>query len=119
MPRMPDIPCKHPGCPRLVPRGQMYCEEHAPMHTHDRETASERGYGEKWQRARRIFLASHPLCVRCLKEKKITKATVVDHIIPHRGDPRLFWDQSNWQALCKRCHDRKTMTDDRYKEYRY
>ena len=108
MPRMPDTPCKHPGCPRLVPRGQMYCKKHAPMHTHDRETASERGYGEKWQRARRIFLASHPLCVRCLKEKKITKATVVDHIIPHRGDQRLFWDETNWQPLCKDCHDKKT-----------
>jgi 5-methylcytosine-specific restriction protein A len=33
---------------------------------------------------------------------------VVDHIIPHRGDQYLFWDQENWQALCKDCHDRKT-----------
>ena len=32
-------------------------------------------------------------------------ATVVDHIIPHKGDSDLFWDESNWQSLCKRCHD--------------
>jgi 5-methylcytosine-specific restriction protein A len=38
---------------------------------------------------------------------------VVDHIVPHRGDKKLFWDSSNWQALCdgqtgRGCHDRKT-----------
>ncbi|MHA6731654.1 hypothetical protein [Devosia sp. A369] len=21
---------------------------------------------------------------------------VVDHIVPHRGDQRLFWDRANW-----------------------
>lgn len=47
------------------------------------------------------------------------KATVVDHIVPHRGDDRLFWDEENWQALCKNCHDSKTMTEDRYQEYKY
>ncbi|WP_304879789.1 HNH endonuclease [uncultured Parasutterella sp.] len=24
----------------------------------------------------------------------------------------MFWDESNWQALCKRCHDRKTAAED-------
>ena len=43
----------------------------------------------------------------------------LDHIIPHRGDRRLFWDRNNWQALCKSCHDSKTMTEDRYEEFRY
>ena len=43
-----------------------------------------------------------------MKEGKLTPATVVDHIVPHRGDPRLFWDEKNWQPLCKECHDRKT-----------
>lgn len=32
----------------------------------------------------------------------------VDHIIPHRGDLRLFWDRTNWQGLCVGCHNRKT-----------
>ena len=35
------------------------------------------------------------------------KATDVDHIIAHRGDPKLFWDQSNWRALCHSCHSRE------------
>ena len=35
----------------------------------------------------------------------MSAATVVDHIIPHRGDKTLFWDETNWQSLCKTCHD--------------
>ena len=41
-------------------------------------------------------------------EGKVVPAIVVDHIIPHRGNQRLFWDMKNWQPLCKDCHDRKT-----------
>ena len=116
MPSKPMIPCKHPGCPNLVPAGEKYCREHMPQHT---RPSAERGYGRKWQKARRQFLDAHPLCVECQKSGRYVKATVVDHIIPHRGDQKLFWDQSNWQALCKSCHDHKTMTKDRWEEYRY
>ena len=37
---------------------------------------------------------------------------IVDHIIPHRGDLEMFWNQLNHQALCKRCHDSKTARED-------
>ena len=70
--------------------------------------ADARGYNAEWRRARKAFLQKHPLCVECGKAGKLTPATVVDHIIPHRGDQRLFWDEHNWQALCKSCHDQKT-----------
>jgi 5-methylcytosine-specific restriction protein A len=30
---------------------------------------------------------------------------VVDHIIPHKGDERLFWDPANLQAVSKEYHD--------------
>lgn len=32
-------------------------------------------------------------------------ALVVDHIVPHRGDPALFWDERNLQAVAKAWHD--------------
>lgn len=70
--------------------------------------ADARGYDARWRRARKAFLQKHPLCAECMKEGKATPATVVDHIVPHRGDPGLFWDIKNWQPLCKGCHDRKT-----------
>jgi len=34
-------------------------------------------------------------------------ATLVDHVVPHRGDQRLFWLVANWQALCTACHQAK------------
>lgn len=30
---------------------------------------------------------------------------VVDHVVPHRGDHDLFWDEDNWQASCRWHHD--------------
>ena len=70
--------------------------------------ADARGYNAEWRKARAAFLKRHPLCVECQKEGRLTPATVVDHIVPHRGDQQLFWDEGNWQALCKGCHNRKT-----------
>lgn len=55
-----------------------------------------------------MFLQSNPLCVVCQAKGDLVGATVVDHIEAHRGDNKKFWNQSNWQALCKRCHDAKT-----------
>lgn len=71
-----------------------------------RGSSASRGYGSKWQKARATFLAQHPLCITCKRSGKITVATVVDHITPHRGDQALFWDRKNWQPLCKPHHDR-------------
>ena len=115
MPRKPKTPCKHPSCPNLTE--SRFCDEHKDLYK--RETPSQRGYDSRWRKARKLFLKANQLCVTCLADDRVTKATVVDHIVPHRGDPVLFWDESNWQALCKRCHDRKTMTTDRYQVYRY
>ena len=69
------------------------------------KSTAERGYGGRWQRERKRFLFKHPMCCYCERDGRVTAATVVDHIIPHRGDQVLFWDQSNWQALCAPCHD--------------
>lgn len=53
-------------------------------------------------------MQEQPLCVLCQRLGRIEAATVVDHVVPHRGDELLFWDAGNWQPLCKRCHDTKT-----------
>lgn len=114
VPYKPDVPCRHPGCSALVKPGEMYCEKHKGQHLDEvnRPSAASRGYGKRWQKTSRAFLRAHPLCEHCLKDGRYVKATVVDHKTPHRGDQKLFWDESNWQALCKPCHDRKTFTED-------
>ena len=109
MPYKPRRPCRYPGCPELAVQGQVFCQNHMEWSGDRlRGGAAARGYDSRWQKARDLFLKQHPLCAFCQAEGKIVPATVVDHIIPHRGDQTLFWDQSNWEALCKDCHDKKT-----------
>lgn len=63
-------------------------------------------YGSRWRRYRLSHLQRNPLCSMCLPLGRITPATVVDHIKRHHGhDDPLFWDQRNFQSLCKPCHD--------------
>ncbi len=80
-----------------------------------RPNARARGYTGMWERARKFFLSKNPLCVKCEEQGILTPANEVDHIIPHRGNQNLFWDQANWQSLCKSCHSKKTRkeTNDR------
>ena len=114
MPWSPKKPCCWPGCGTLT--DGRYCAAHArgDRQAQDRErgSAASRGYDARWRKARAAYLAQHPLCVECARQGQVTAATVVDHILPHKGDDRLFWHPANWQALCKTCHDTKTATED-------
>ena len=74
-------------------------------------TTAQRGYGGKWQRYRLKFLERNVLCAMCHAQGKVTEATVVDHIVDHRGNQALFWDRANHQALCKPCHSVKTAAE--------
>lgn len=56
-------------------------------------------YGSKWDRERLIFLRAHPLCIMCQEQSRVTAATVVDHIIPHKLKEALRSGDS--QAIAK------------------
>ena len=115
MPTRPKKPCRHPGCPNLT--DERYCSEHSV--DNKRASAHERGYTSKWRRLSKLYLKAHPLCVECKRHGRLTPATVVDHIVPHRGNEQLMWSESNWQGLCKRCHDKKTGKYDSIPKYGY
>lgn len=115
----PKSPCRHPGCYTLT--SQTYCEIHKALHqrsvihqgqTGQRESAAKRGYGRTWRQERTQYLIDHPWCVICMRSGRHEPATEVDHVIPHKGDKKLFWDRKNWQALCHRCHSEKTARED-------
>lgn len=36
---------------------------------------------------------------------RLAAVEVTDHIVPHRGDQTLFWDEANWQSSCAWHHD--------------
>lgn len=102
------MPYKAPricGCGHRVASGEHCACERKRKAEHDqrRMPARERGYDSKWDRERATYLKQHPTCDRpgCG-----APASVVDHVVPHRGDQHLFWSRSNWQSLCTSCHVR-------------
>jgi len=117
MPMKPLHPCGQMGCPELVRDGP-YCEKHKKekqkVQDQRRGSAYSRGYDKRWQTYRLRYLNDHPLCEckDCKESDRILAASVVDHIIPHKGDTVLFWDPKNHQAMAKRCHDIKTAKED-------
>lgn len=116
----PRKPCARPGCREWATHGS-YCERHfiewqkqqqenrkqfSRVADEGRPNSTDRGYDSKWKQARKFFLMKHPICVICGRP-----ATEVDHIIPHKGDYKLFWNSKNWQPLCHICHSRKTYSE--------
>jgi 5-methylcytosine-specific restriction protein A len=73
-----------------------------------RGNSTQRGYNYRWQQARARFLERNPLCLVCKAKGIVEGATVVDHVEPHRGSQERFWNEANWQPLCKPHHDEKT-----------
>lgn len=121
MPSRAPKPCAKAGCGKIT--RSRFCPEHTKLEEQRvaqvkrqaderRPSAAKRGYNVRWKKARATFLQRNPLCVECERLGITRLAAVVDHITPHRGDTTLFWDTSNWQALCKTCHDRKTATEE-------
>ncbi len=91
MPRKSMHVCFYPGCQELT--RERYCEKHRKTsYDNRRESAAKRGYGSKWAKARLAFLAEHPTCEceRCKASGQPLPADVVDHIIPHKGNQKLF-----------------------------
>ena len=106
MNKKPLKPCNYPTCPKLT-QGR-YCEDHVYTRDKPPRNARKMGYDKNWEKRRANFLLNNPLCVECLKNGKYTPANVADHIIPHKGDKRLFYDDNNLQSLCDSCHGAKS-----------
>lgn len=60
-----------------------------------------------WRKLSKAFREEHPLCEECLKKGKYVPSEVADHIVrvEDGGEPL---DRNNLQALCHRCHNRKS-----------
>jgi 5-methylcytosine-specific restriction protein A len=112
--------CVERNCPHPARLGYR-CEAHSRQQERQRRgSAASRGYDSGWDKRARLFRQRYPLCgmrpnglrpvmSRCFDERRTTPAQQTDHVIPHRGDQALFWDEDgNWQALCAACGARKT-----------
>jgi 5-methylcytosine-specific restriction protein A len=68
---------------------------------------------QRWKRLRAWHRQREPLCRTCKARGLVVPAQVVDHIMQHNGDERLFFDPENLQSLCKPCHDKLKAGDER------
>ena len=114
----PPRPCARPGCGALV-SGAAYCPDHRATREGGRPSSPRRLYGKRWHARAHLFRRHYPLCgmrpngqrpigSRCYDEGRTTPGFQTDHVVPHRGDLRLFWDENNWQTLCAACGSAKT-----------
>lgn len=99
--------CGHAGC-GLVVKDVAYCVKHQPVRKDKPRPNRNVTFMPGWHKIRKEYLMKHPLCSRCAQFNITTIANQVDHITPHRGDHTLFYNQSNFMALCQSCHSHKT-----------
>lgn len=110
MPIKPPKICAKHGC--TVVTYNRYCDEHQKEYEAKRASYSVHNKmydNARWKKARVTYLNHNPLCVECLREGRTEPATTVDHIKDHNNDWDIFFDTSNWQALCTSCHSKKTV----------
>jgi 5-methylcytosine-specific restriction enzyme A len=100
-----------------------FCSRHGLCHTHATHVHNERAKERRqeivrtrdpslhafynsgrWKAYRKTHIERSPLCVMCEREGRAVLGSIVDHIIPHRGDVSLFWAMDGVQTLCVR-HD--------------
>lgn len=102
--------CPTPGCPTLTASGK--CPTCAAKARTERPSSHSQGYNRAWSNASTAYLRDHPWCEcpECAALPMLQRdlATEVDHIdgLGPLG-PRGF-DPTNWQAMSKRHHSRKT-----------
>jgi len=110
--------CKEPRCPNIVPDGpekRRYCDAHKHLeetHRFDyrREPRDKKFYNSiAWRKCRESKLRVNPICEDCGR----AAARVVHHIKQAKEFPELRFRLDNLEALCDRCHNRKSQQEAR------
>lgn len=73
----------------------------------------------RWAKLRKGVLLRDAYTCRMCGRVANSPDLVCDHIVPHRGSPVLFWDESNTQTLCHHpCHSKHKQRMERMAEGR-
>ena len=119
---MPTAPfntqCRELGCHNLKTDRSTFCLVHGGAQT-AKGKANGRLYAQSaWHSIRARQLSKQPLCARCQCNGRVTAAYHVDHVFPHRRDPKAF-KVNLFQSLCAACHTLKTKDENTglYKHY--
>ena len=112
VPKRPLRPCTNPACIVLHDEGGRCAKCSRKLRKQqdsERGSAAERGYGWRWQKYLQWFWRQpeNQLCANCEASGEWIEATLVHHIVATGKDDPLFWEPTNHQALCRRCHEVK------------
>lgn len=106
---MPKLTTLKPRLSKLPPRLSTMREVRDTRYSPD---ATVRGWyhSKRWQDLREVVLirdlyTCQQTGVLLVGKHPAPNSPVVDHVVPHKGDERLFWDVSNLQAVSKAYHD--------------
>lgn len=106
--------CGKPGCGRTCEEGKSFCRFHKDLEG-KRKVFTRRGKSSewhhlyatsRWKKMSRDFLKKYTVCFVCGR-----KSEIADHIVPHRGNLELFFNEENLQPMCWKCHSRKTFKE--------
>jgi 5-methylcytosine-specific restriction endonuclease McrA len=95
--------CNYPSCNILIPTTERYCSLHKkekiPFESAIRY--NETLYNTTtWRKLRKEVLKEQPVCSKCRADIKLE----IHHIIPPRGNEKLFFDKNNLTVVCQQCH---------------
>ena len=117
MGRLKSMP---PRLATMAPRiGSVPVDERARSRQRDADQSWRAWYKTaRWQKLRRqVLLRDLFTCkqtgVILVGKHPAPDSPVVDHIKPHRGDERLFWDAANLQTVSKAFHDSEKQKQER------
>jgi hypothetical protein len=114
LPRAPNA-CTVPGCPHeATPAGK--CADHRRDTDRRRPNANQRGYTSRWSTVSTRYLRAHPTC-ECddcllLPPADRPRADHVDHRDGLGPNGPRGYDESNFCAMSRPCHSRKTALRD-------
>ena len=72
----------------------------------------------RWERLRQqVFVRDGYVCQRsgvlCVGKHPAPNSPVANHKVPHKGDPKLFWDIDNLETVAKEVHDGLIQSEER------
>ena len=113
--------------PRIKPLPNRLAPAPADRQASEKQRLRERDQAQPWRQwygtqrwkdlRRAVWLRDAYTCQKtvavCVGRYPAPNSPAADHIIPHRGDPALFWDINNLQTVSKEYHDREKQKAER------
>ncbi|MCW5722052.1 MAG: HNH endonuclease [Devosia sp.] len=115
---MARVPSLRPAIAKLAPRIASMRETRDTAQSYNINEVRRWYKSARWARLRQEVLERDLYTCRRTGVMLAGKAPepdspVVHHVVPHKGDERLFWDIDNLEAVSKEWHDSEAQREER------